>query len=339
MASTFTSYMPMQLYLETKEYLKVIELMLRYMKAGHGNPYLKKKAPSRPRQDSAAQGGGPPIAQPPASLPEQFESKEKLAEFMVFFGSYMRKTNRVIELCLRVGALDQSGFGSSGESASFKYFRIRYKKTLQKCIQRVYKSIMVLFKLFPESRLSHFASQPQNLPPHGSSPSKFELSLAPPSPSQWDESIFDKIYLIQLLLQSLNKRQHKRYLARVEAAGNKGGFHEYEQITKSIIEKGGVKSLTVTEISETSKKIKEKMDIELREIIASFDFTADFFITSHSLRKLWQRCFQPRQYRVEVDLFVAAFDESVCKDILTSSESTHLDGQRRKTFSWLFNVE
>ena len=106
MASTFTSYMPMQLYLETKEYLKVIELMLRYMKAGHGNPYLKKKVPSRPRQDSAAQGGGPPIAQAPASLPEQFESKEKLAEFMVFFGSYMRKTNRVIELCLRVGALD-----------------------------------------------------------------------------------------------------------------------------------------------------------------------------------------------------------------------------------------
>lgn len=92
-------------------------------------------------------------------------------------------------------------------------------------------------------------------------------------------------------MQSLNKRQHKRYLARVEAAGNKGGFHEYEQITKSIIEKGGVKSLTVTEISETSKKIKEKMDIELREIIASFDFTADFFITSHSLRKLWSRCF------------------------------------------------
>ena len=38
-------------------------------------------------------------------------------------------------------------------------------------------------------------------------------------------------------------------------------------------------------------------------------------------------------------MFVAAFDESVCKDILTSSESTHLDGQRRKTFAWLFNVE
>ena len=35
----------------------------------------------------------------------------------------------------------------------------------------------------------------------------------------WDESIFDKIYLIQLLLQSLNPRQYANYLAKLKLAG------------------------------------------------------------------------------------------------------------------------
>ena len=33
------------------------------------------------------------------------------------------------------------------------------------------------------------------------------------------------------------------------------------------------------------------MDLELKAIIASFELTPDFFVTSHSLRKLWARCF------------------------------------------------
>jgi hypothetical protein len=51
-----------------------------------------------------------------------------------------------------------------------------------------------------------------------------------------------------------------------------------------------VKALSVAQISETSKIIKEKMDIEIREILASFDLRADFFITSKSLsktQKIW----------------------------------------------------
>lgn len=46
------------------------------------------------------------------------------------------------------------------------------------------------------------------------------------------------------------------------------------------------------------------MDVELREIIACFDLGADFFITSHSIKKLWQKCFQPQQYKVPLENFL-----------------------------------
>ena len=95
--------------------------------------------------------------------------------------------------------------------------------------------------------------------------------------------------------------------------------------------------MSVTQISETSKLIKEKMDVELREIIASFELTADFFITSHSMRKLWGKCFQRDQYKVSLDIFIQAFDTTICREIVTSNESAELDTLRRDTIRWLFN--
>ena len=64
-------------------------------------------------------------------------------------------------------------------------------------------------------------------------------------------------------------------------------------IAQDVINKGGVKALSVAQITETSKVIKEKMDIEIREILASFELTSEFFITSKSLRKVWSKCFHP----------------------------------------------
>jgi len=116
--------------------------------------------------------------------------------------------------------------------------------------------------------------------------------------------MFDKIYLIQLLLQSLTTKQYKRYMLRVQAQGTKGGSREYEEIARSIIAKGGVKAMSVPQISETSKVIKEKMDIEIKEIIDAFELRADFFLTSDSLRKVWSKCFTPESYRVPVDYFI-----------------------------------
>ena len=97
----------------------------------------------------------------------------------------------------------------------------------------------------------------------------------------------------------------------MEATGGKGGSQEYEKIARSIIEKGGVKSMSVTQISETSKIIKEKMDLELKAIIASFELTADFFITSHSLRKLWSACFSLKTFKVGLDVFIQATDNTI----------------------------
>jgi hypothetical protein len=86
-------------------------------------------------------------------------------------------------------------------------------------------------------------------------------------------------------------------------AGTRGS-EEYEFIARDIMEKGGVKAMEVTQISETSKLIKEKMDIEIREIIASFELRADFFITSKSLKKVWSKNFNSESFRVPVDLFI-----------------------------------
>jgi hypothetical protein len=57
--------------------------------------------------------------------------------------------------------------------------------------------------------------------------------------------------------------------------------------------------------------IKEKMDVELLSIVSAFDVTSDFFITSHSLRKLWAKCFQAEQYRCSLDTFIQAFDSTI----------------------------
>jgi len=41
-------------------------------------------------------------------------------------------------------------------------------------------------------------------------------------------------------------------------------------IAQDIINKGGVKAMKVEQITETNKRIKDKMDIEIREILACF---------------------------------------------------------------------
>lgn len=97
-------------------------------------------------------------------------------------------------------------------------------------------------------------------------------------------------------------------MQRVADQGTKGGSLEYEGIARKIIEQGGVKNLSVAEISDTSKLIKEKMDIELKEIINAFELRADFFLTSTSLKKVWSHCFSPAAYSVPVDLFFQAFE-------------------------------
>ena len=67
------------------------------------------------------------------------------------------------------------------EAAKLKYFRVRFKRFVFQLVARYYKTITVLMKLFPEARDSQ------------------------------DESIFDKIYIMQVFLQGLNKQQIERY--------------------------------------------------------------------------------------------------------------------------------
>ena len=103
------------------------------------------------------------------------------------------------------------------------------------------------------------------------------------------------------------------------------------------MDKGGVKTMSVAQISDTSKLIKEKMDVELREIIASFDLCPDFFISSNSLRKMWATCFSSERYAAPLDLFIQAFDSTVFKEVITSDSNPDLDKSRRATVKWLFS--
>jgi len=70
-------------------------------------------------------------------------------------------------------------------------------------------------------------------------------------------------------MQSLSPRQYANYLAKLKIAGTSGS-QEYELIAQDIINKGGVKAMKVEQITETNKRIKDKMDIEIREILACF---------------------------------------------------------------------
>jgi hypothetical protein len=107
-------------------------------------------------------------------------------------------------------------------------------------------------------------------------------------------------------------------MQRVLASGTKGGSREYEEIARAIIAKGGVKTMSVPQISDTSKLIKEKMDIELKEIIDAFELRPDFFLNSNSLRKVWTRCFTPESYCVPVDFFIAGFESTIGHEIISS---------------------
>lgn len=114
-------------------------------------------------------------------------------------------------------------------------------------------------------------------------------------------------------------------MLRVASLGTKGGSREYEEIAKDIIAKGGVKVMSVPQISDTSKLIKEKMDIELKEIIDAFELKAEFFLTSNSLRKVWSQCFTAEAYRVPVDFFVQGFETTLGHEIVSSRLDPTLD--------------
>lgn len=96
--------------------------------------------------------------------------------------------------------------------------------------------------------------------------------------------------------------------------------------------------MSVTQISETSKIIKEKMDIELKAIIASFELTADFFITSHSLRQLWSTCFSHLTFKVGLDIFIQAADSAISQNLMASRENLEIDSARRDLVRWLFSA-
>lgn len=106
-----------------------------------------------------------------------------------------------------------------------------------------------------------------------------------------------------------------------------------------MINKGGVKALTVAQITETSKVIKEKMDIEIREILASFELTSDFFITSKSIRKVWGKCFQPDQFRVPFTTFIEGFEDIIGKEILSSHTDPALNQRRLDNLKTLLTVQ
>jgi hypothetical protein len=127
-------------------------------------------------------------------------------------------------------------------------------------------------------------------------------------------------------------------MARVASLGTKGGSREYEEIAKDIIAKGGVKVMSVPQISDTSKLIKEKMDIELKEIIDAFELKAEFFLTSNSLRKVWSHCFTAEAYRVPVDFFVQGFETTLGHEIVSSRSDPTLDSKWRETLTTLFKA-
>ena len=81
------------------------------------------------------------------------------------------------------------------------------------------------------------------------------------------------------------------------------------------------------------------MDIEIKEILASFELTSDFFITSKSLRKIWKKCFQPDQFRVPFTTFIEGFENIIGKEILSSNVDNNLDERRRNNLRILLNVQ
>ena len=165
--------------------------------------------------------------------------------------------------------------------------RTRFHHVQNHLIHRFYKTVMTLLKLLPEMR----------------------------TPSE--ESIFDKIYIIQLLQQSLNASEQYR----LRSAGCERAYEELKTLAKG----GGTKNKSVKEISETSKVLKEYMDQELREIIRGWHIRAEFYLQSTALRKVWKRMF-PDEYRVGLDMFVQGFNYLNGDQFLTKERVENMKG-------------
>jgi hypothetical protein len=109
------------------------------------------------------------------------------------------------------------------DTNKLKYFRMRYKKLVYQTIMRCYRTIIVLYKYFPDSR------------------------------DENSESIFDKIYLLQVFLVCQTNFQYQKYNKQYKS-------NEFEEIARNVLISGGTKTKSVKEITETSKIIKDKID-------------------------------------------------------------------------------
>eukprot|EP00347_Sterkiella_histriomuscorum_P009313 403341682 len=267
---------------EASEFVKILDKVLKQMKI-NGHPYLRKGLPKQKMESkvvsslntrNAATNSNSSgltlglrqlndgkksqnIPQPEPQvlqedLPSGFKNRQTLEQFLQFFNAYLKRIPRIIEISLKIANSEAILYS---DTSSLKFFRMKYKNFISQTIQRCYKVVVVLLKLFPDSREAQ------------------------------EESIFDKIYLIQLLLQTLNSSKYSQYLKQSKS-------HEFEEVAKNVLSTGGTKTKSVKEISETSKIIKEKMDQELLLILNFFEIKAEFFVSSPSLKKIWSSHFQ-----------------------------------------------
>ncbi len=71
-----------------------------------------------------------PFEEKKEDLPLYFKDKQHIEDFIKFFSSYLKRTNHMMEFCLKLGSLEGTAFGTPQESGHLKYFRMRLKKTI-----------------------------------------------------------------------------------------------------------------------------------------------------------------------------------------------------------------
>ena len=124
--------------------------------------------------------------------------------------------------------------------------------------------------------------------------------------------MFDKSFLLNVLLSSNNWSDHA-----IEEEVQRRTMFELE--ADKLLAEGGINSKSVTEITETAKRIKEQMDIRINDVINDQTvIEPKFFIQSRALYKLWKDVFRDK-YAVNSDIFKQAFSFKYGEGILTES--------------------
>ena len=118
---------------------------------------------------------------------------------------------------------------------------MKFKRNVLTLIHRMYKIVVVLFKLTTVDY-------------------------------QEEESIFDKLYCLQAFLQAISQSKYEKYL--------KTSQKEVEQMLEEIAKHGGTKGMSVKEISRISSALKDRMNIELADVLGKFKVEADFFLNN-----------------------------------------------------------